>query len=350
MSDDLPSNPPERNFLFYSTQDGKTKVQVLLADETCWMPQGNIAALFETTPQNVTQHIRNIYDQSELSEAATCKDYLQVRKEGNREVKRTLAIYNLEMILAIGYRVRSQRGVQFRQWATSTLAEYLVKGFVLDDERLKAAKTTFGKDYFDELILRIRAIRASERRFYQKITDIYSTAIDYDGSAKITKEFFATVQNKLEWAITGQTAPEIIKERADASMPNMGLQTWKNSPSGPIRKADVTVAKNYLAQPEIEKLDRIVTMYLDYAEDQASQQSSMTMANWVEKLDAFLQFNGREVLQHSGTVKRAVADRLAKAEYDAFDANRKRIEATQPTSDFDKFIDEVKRIDPPSNE
>jgi len=249
MSENVPSVPPERNFLFYSTENGKTKVQVLLADDTCWMPQGNIAALFETTPQNVTQHIRNIYDESELSESATCKNYLQVRKEGNREVKRNLAIYNLEMILTIGYRVRSHRGVQFRQWATSTLAEFLVKGFVIDDERLKAAKTTFGKDYFDELILRIRAIRASERRFYQKITDIYSTAVDYDKSAKITHEFFATVQNKLEWAITGRTAPEIIKDRADANLPNMGLQTWKNSPGGPIRRLMLPLQKTISHSP-----------------------------------------------------------------------------------------------------
>jgi len=219
----------------------------------------------------------NIYAEGELPESATVKDYLTVQKEGNREVKRKLQIYNLEMIVAIGYRVRSPRGTQFRRWATATLSEFLVKGFVLDDQRLKAAEKTFGADYFDELLERIRDIRASERRFYQKITDIYATASDYNKDADITRTFFATVQNKLEWAITGMTAAEIIQKRADASQPNMGLQTWKNSPSGKIRKTDVTVAKNYLSQDEMSDLNRIVTMYLDYAEDQAKRQQPMPM-------------------------------------------------------------------------
>ena len=348
MTENLPS-PSEGNFLFYDTEDGKTRVQVLLDGQTCWMPQSHIAGLFETTPQNVTQHIKNIYAEGELTESATCKNYLQVQKEGNREVKRNLLIYNLEMIVAIGYRVRSARGTQFRRWATATLNEFLVKGFVMDDQRLKAAETTFGKDYFDELLERIRDIRASERRFYQKITDIYATASDYNRDAEISRKFFATVQNKLEWAITGMTAAEIIKKRADASQPNMGLQTWKNSPSGKIRKTDVTVAKNYLSQEEMSDLNRIVTMYLDYAEDQARRQRPMPMAQWASKLDAFLEFNDRSVLKNAGKVAKKVADNLAIEQYEKYKVIQRHIEATQPTSDFDRFVDDVGKLNPPDS-
>jgi hypothetical protein len=349
MSENLPG-PSEGQFLLYNTDDGKTRVQVLLDGKTCWMPQSNIAELFETTSQNITQHIRNIYDEGELDEGATCKNYLQVQKEGNREVKRNLAIYNLDVILAVGYRVRSQRGTQFRKWATATLREFLVKGFVLDDERLKAAEKTFGQDYFEELLERIRDIRASERRFYQKITDIYATSSDYDSRAEITQEFFATVQNKLEWAITGMTAGEIVKARADSSKPNMGLQTWKNAPDGKIRKSDVTIAKNYLSEGELRELNRIVTMYLDYAEDQAKRQKPMTMASWVGKLDAFLEFNDRAVLNHAGSIQKKVADKLALEHFDAYSTGMRRIESTEPTSDFDRFVDGVKKIKPPRKE
>ncbi|MCA9135125.1 MAG: virulence RhuM family protein [Planctomycetales bacterium] len=349
MADDLPA-PSEGKFLFYDTEDGKTRVQVLLEGRTCWMPQGHIAALFETTPQNITQHIRNIFSDGELSESATCKNYLQVQKEGNREVNRNLKIYNLEMLIAIGYRVRSTRGTQFRKWATQTLNEFLVKGFVLDDQRLKAAETTFGEDYFDELLERIRDIRASERRFYQKITDIYATAADYSADAEITRTFFATVQNKLEWAITGMTAAELIRSRADANEPHMGLKTWKNSPGGKIRKADVTIAKNYLSQEELSNLNRIVTMYLDYAEDQAKRGNVMTMAQWVGKLDGFLEFNGRDVLQNAGKVEKKVADALAIEQFEQYKAQQCRIEASHPVSDFDRFVDDVKRLDSPNPE
>ena len=348
MTENLPS-PSEGKFLFYDTEDGKTRVQVLLDGKTCWMPQGHIAGLFETTPQNITQHIKNIYSEGELEESATCKDYLQVQKEGNREVKRNLLIYNLEMIIAVGYRVRSSRGTQFRRWATATLNEFLVKGFILDDQRLKAAETTFGKDYFDELLERIRDIRASERRFYQKITDIYATASDYNKDADISREFFATVQNKLEWAITGMTAAELIKNRADANQPNMGLKTWKNSPAGKIRKTDVTVAKNYLAQEELSDLNRIVTMYLDYAEDQAKRQQPMTMAQWAAKLDAFLAFNDRAVLRNAGKVEKRVADALAIEQYEQFKTEERRLEASEPTSDFDKFVDDIGKLSPPND-
>jgi hypothetical protein len=349
MSDNLPE-PSEGQFLFYNTEDGRTRVQVLLDGRTCWMPQSQIAELFDTTKQNVSLHVQNIYDEGELVPKATVKDYLTVQTEGNRQVKRTLSIYNLEMIIAIGYRVRSARGTQFRRWATATLNEFLVKGFVLDDQRLKAAETTFGKDYFDELLERIRDIRASERRFYQKITDIYATASDYNKDTEVSREFFATVQNKLEWAITGMTAAELIKDRADASLPNMGLQTWKNSPEGKIRKTDVTVAKNYLSKEELSDLNRIVTMYLDYAEDQARRQQTMTMAQWASKLDAFLTFNDRSVLKNAGKVEKQVADALAIEQYEQYRTEQRRIEATEPTSDFDRFVDDIGKLNPPQGE
>lgn len=256
MTDNLPAPPhDEGRFLLYQSEDGQSRIAVRIEGETAWLTQAQMAELFQTTPQNITSHIRAIYEERELDEAATCKDYLQVRAEGERSVRRSLRHYNLDMILAVGYRVRSHRGTQFRQWATRTLREYLVKGFILDDQRLKEGRS-LGRDYFDELLERIRDIRASERRFYQKITDIYATSIDYDQNAAITREFYATVQNKLHWAIHGRTAAEIIVERADASKPHMGLTTWKNAPHGPIRRADVTVAKNYLKQEEISALNR----------------------------------------------------------------------------------------------
>ncbi len=233
--------------ILFQSNDGQTKIQVRFEGKSVWLTQAAIAELFQTTPQNITLHLKAIYEENELTEEATCKEYLQVRQEGKRQINRSLKHYNLEAILAVGYRVRSPRGTQFRQWATAQLQELLVKGFVMDDERLKEGKS-IGQDYFEELILRIRDIRASERRFYQKITDIYATSIDYDSKAPITQEFYATVQNKLHWAIHGKTAAEIIKKRADASKKNMGLTTWKNSPGGPIRKQDVTIAKNYQSQ------------------------------------------------------------------------------------------------------
>ena len=343
MTDNLPA-PSDRNFLFYDTEDGITQVQLLVDGQTVWMPQKAIAELFETSVANINTHIRNILGDSEVEADSVIKDYLIAAADGKSYKTKH---YNLDMILAIGYRVRSTRGVQFRRWATQTLREYLVKGFVLNDDRLKAAETTFGKDYFDELLERIRDIRASERRFYQKITDIYATASDYDKDADVSREFFATVQNKLEWAITGMTAAELIKDRADANQPNMGLQTWKNSPSGKIRKTDVTVAKNYLSQEELGDLNRIVTMYLDYAEDQAKRQQPMSMAQWAGKLDAFLTFNDRSVLTDVGKVEKKVADALAIEQYEQFKAEQRRIEATEPTSDFDKFVDDIGKLNPP---
>lgn len=290
---------PKSEIILFQSADGHIKIQVRFEDKSVWLTQATIAELFQTTPQNITLHLKSIYEEGELTDEATCKEYLQVRNEGKRQISRSLKHYSLEAILAVGYRVRSPRGTQFRQWATAQLQDLLVKGFVMDDDRLKEGKSV-GLDYFDELLLRIRDIRASERRFHQKITDIYTTSIDYDGGAEVTQEFYATVQNKLHWATHGKTAAEVIKARADASKKNMGLTTWKNSPHGPIRKPDVSVAKNYLNEEELTALNRTVTMYLDYAEDQAQSRKPMYMADWVKKLNGFLQFNEKNILTHAG--------------------------------------------------
>lgn len=303
--------------ILYTAEDGSAAIQLRADGGTVWLTQAEMAVLFDTTPQNITQHTKAIYAEGELSEPATCKELLQVRQEGGRAVNRNLKHYNLDMILAVGYRVRSPRGTQFRQWATTHLREYLVKGFVLDDDRLKDPG---GWDYFDELLARIRDIRASEKRFYQKIRDIYATAVDYDGKSKAAQLFFKKVQNKMLWAVTGQTAPELIAGRADPALPNMGLTTWKGRR---VRKLDVTIAKNYLSQEEIEALDRIVVMYLDYAEDQAQRRKTLTMRDWEDKLDAFLQFNEREVLTHAGKLRADVAEKLAQERYESFDAARR---------------------------
>ena len=296
------------------------------------MTQKAIAELYQTTPQNITLHVKNIYEEGELEVESTCKYYLQVQNEGSRQVKRKAKHYNLEMILAIGYRVRSHRGTQFRKWATERLNEYLVKGFTIDDDRLKEMRN-FGEDYFDELLERIRDIRASEKRFYQKITDIYATSVDYEPNAGITQKFFATVQNKLHFAIHGKTAAELISDRANAKKENMGLTTWKGDK---VRKQDVTVAKNYLSEKELKSLNRIVTMYLDYAEDQAERQRPMYMKDWADRLNAFLQFNNRDILENAGKVSKAVADKIAIEEYELY--NQHRIEQSS-SDDFDKFIE-----------
>ncbi len=293
------------DLLLYRTDDGRDRIEVRLQDETVWLSQAAMANLFETTKQNISLHLRNIFDEGELEEEATVKEYLTVRQEGRREVQRSVAHYNLEAIIAVGYRVRSRRGTQFRRWATERLREYLVKGFALDDERLKAG-TNIGSDYFDELLERIRDIRASEKRFYQKIRDIYALAVDYDPQAEETQSFFRIVQNKLHFAVAGKTAAELIAERADASQPNMGLTSWKGAK---VRKGDVTIAKNYLNENEVSSLNRIVTMYLDFAEDQAKRRRQIFQRDWRDKLDAFLQLNDREVLQDAGKVTKVVADK-----------------------------------------
>ena len=326
--------------ILYTTPQGNIKVEVLVREETVWLTQKMLAALFQTTTQNITLHLKNIYEDGELEEPATCKDFLQVQKEGNREVKRSQKFYNLDAIISVGYRVKSKVATQFRIWATKTLKEYITKGFALDDERLKQGGTLFGKDYFDELLERIREICASERRFYQKITDIYAQcSIDYDPQAEITQLFYQTVQNKLHWAITRQTAAEIIVQRADSKKEHMGLTTWKNAPKGKILKSDITIAKNYLGEKEIRDLNRIVTMYLDFAELQAERQILMKMKDWAERLDAFLQFNQYDVLKNPGKVSAAVAKEIAEKEYDIF----RIIQDRKFISDFDKEVKKLRK-------
>jgi hypothetical protein len=342
MSDNLPV--PGGEFLLYATEDGRARLSVRVHEGTVWLSQAAMGELFQTTKQNVSLHLQNIYEEEELRPEATVKQYLTVQTEGERQVRRVIDHYNLDAILSVGYRVRSVRGTQFRQWATVQLRELLVKGFVLDDEKLKGGETQLG-DYFDELLARIRDIRASERRFYQKITDIYATSIDYNLKAEITQTFYATVQNKLHWAIHGHTAAEIVQERADASKPSMGLTTWKNAPKGKIRKTDVSVAKNYLTEEELTALNRIVTMYLDYAEDQAQRRRPMRMAEWVQKLDDFLHFNERNILTHAGKVSHQLAQEHAESEFEKYEPERRRLEATQPTSDFDRAVDDLKRLE-----
>src|SRR5690625_1121821 len=318
----------ETNILIYQTEDGDTKIDVRLENKTVWMTQKAIAKLYQSTKQNISLHIKNILEEKELDTNSVVKFYLTTARDGkNYNTKH----YNLEMIIAIGYRVRSHRGTQFRQWATERLNEYLVKGFTMDDDRLKEMRN-FGQDYFDELLERIRDIRASEKRFYLKITDIYATAVDYDKNAEITRDFFATVQNKLHFAIHGQTAAELIVDRVDASKQNMGLTSWKGDT---VRKRDVTVAKNYLTEKEMKSLNRIVTMYLDYAEDRAERNRPMYMKDWVDRLNAFLTFNERDILENAGKVSKAVADQLAILEYEKY--NQHRV-LEKKTDDFEDFI------------
>ena len=320
-------------------QNAGLRLQVRLDGETVWLTQLQLAELFQTSKQNISLHIQNVLAEAEL-EAATVKQYLTVQKEGSREVRRQVDYYNLEMILAVGYRVRSLRGTQFRQWATARLGELLVKGFTLDDERIKAGRT-LGQDYFDELLARIRDIRSSERLFYQKITDIYATSIDYDRNAELTEEFFKTVQNKMHWAAHGHTAAEIVRRRADARQPHMGLATWKNAPLGAVRKTDVATAKNYLNEPELAELNLIVSAYLDFAELQARGHRPMHMRDWITKLDDFLRLSDRSVLTGAGRISHALAEEHAHAQFAIFEEQR-RLEAA--TSDFDRTVEEVKKL------
>ena len=347
MTKDLPPpDEPPAGLVLYTLPDGSARLQLRIQHETLWLTQRQLAELFQKDVRTINEHIQNIISEGELPPEATIRKFRIVQAEGARTVERLIDHYSLDVVIAVGYRVRSTRGTQFRQWATATLREYLTKGFAIDDERLMAGGS-LGADYFDELLERIRAIRASERRFYQKITDIYATSIDYDGSAAITQEFYATVQNNLHWAIHGRTAAEIITERADAAKPHMGLTTWKNAPAGPIRKADVGIAKNYLTHEEMAALNRVVTMYLDYAEDQAVRQQPMHMADWVRKLDAFLEFNERNILSHAGRVSADIAKQHAEQEFAKHEDAIRIREATEPTSDFDKAVERIKRLEQP---
>ncbi|MDR1990794.1 MAG: virulence RhuM family protein [Acidobacteriaceae bacterium] len=329
--------PKEGELILYRAANDAVRVEVLYESETFWLDQKRMAELFGVELPTISYHLKEIYAAGELAREVTLRKILRVQREGSRDVRREIEFYNLDAIISVGYRVNSAQATQFRIWATETLREFIIKGFVLDDERLKLNKR-FGKDYFDELLDRIREIRASERRFYLKITDIYEQcSIDYDAHAETTKTFFKTVQNKLHWAVTGKTAAELISERADAKKPSMGLTTWKNAPKGKILKGDVTVAKNYLIEREIKELERIVSMYLDYAENQAARQVPMKMADWVQRLDAFLTFNEYEVLTNAGHVSKEIADRLAAEHYAEFRIQQDR--------DFESdFEAEVKRL------
>ena len=339
----MPDETPRSEMVLYQTEDGRTRVQCRFENETIWLTQALIAELFQTTPQNVTMHLKAIYEEGELPEAATCKDFLQVRKEGGRAVSRNLRHYNLSAILAIGYRVGSPRGTQFRQWATARLSEYLVKGFAMDDERLKNPPGPGVPDYFDELLERIRDIRASEKRMYLRVREILALAADYAPADGDTQLFFKTVQNKLHFAATGKTAPEIIAARADAGQPSMGLTELEG---GGGAQGDVTVAKNYLKEEEIAELNRIVVMFLDYAEDQARRRKQIFLKDWKAKLDDFLRFNERGVLPDAGTVSREAADEKAGREYERFSERRRaEIEARAEQDAIRELEDTAKKVE-----
>lgn len=328
----------DNQLVIFQSPDGSVTLEVLYEDDNVWLSQKKIAELYNTTPQNIIMHLKNIYKARELSEESTCKESLQVQNEGSRQVSRNIKLYSLEAILAVGYRVNSPRGTQFRQWATNLLHQYIYKGFVIDDDRFKYG-SKFSTRFFDELLEEIRDIRASERMAYQKITDIYATSIDYSKDVEMTKTFFATVQNKLHFAITGHTAAEIIKERADSTQPNMGLTSWKRAPKGKIMLSDTGVAKNYLNKEEISHLNRIVSMYIDYAELQAIRHIPMKMADWVEKLNAFLKFSEYDILNNAGKVSHEVAVALAAQEYEKF----RVIQDANYISDFDRELEKLEK-------
>lgn len=323
----------ELQFVLYSIDQEDIKVKVAVKDETIWVTQRGMAELFGCTSDNISLHLKNIYADGELSENSTAEDFSVVQSEGARQVSRRIRFYNLDAVISVGYRVNSRRATQFRIWATGILKEYIKKGFVLDDERLKQGETVFGQDYFRELLERVRSIRASERRIWQQITDIFAEcSIDYDKNSPITQEFYATVQNKFHYAITGQTAAEIVYSKADSSKEHMGLTTWKNSPDGRILKSDVTIAKNYLDEKQIRRLERTVSGFFDYVEDLIEDNHTFTMQQFAESINAFLEFRQYKILQGKGSVSRLDAERKATSEYDIFNKTQ------QITSDFDKEI------------
>ena len=334
MSDSLPNS----EIILYQTEDGRTRIQCRFENETLWLTQALIAELFEKDVRTINEHLVNIFDEGELRREATIRKFRIVRSEGKREVAREIEHYNLDAILAVGFRVRSHRGTQFRQWAIGRLNEYLVKGFTMDDERLKNPPGEGQKDYFDEQLERIRDIRSSERRFHQKVLDIYATSVDYTPNAEMSQQFFATVQNKMHWAAHGQTAAEVIHARSDAEKPFMGLQTTR--PGGIIRKEDVSIAKNYLDAPELETLNRIVTAYIEFAELRALQRKVMTMRDWITKLDEFLKFSEHELLDHAGKISAEQAKTKAEQEYQRY----RMFLDTQPRpvdADFEQAIKQL---------
>ena len=327
--------PAKGQFLVYQAEDGKLKLDVRFEEESVWLTQPLMAELFQTTQQNISQHVLNIYEEEELAPKATHKKFLSVRLEGKRKVKRLLDYYNLDMIISVGYRVKSRVATRFRIWATQQLTEFIKKGFLLDDERLKNPDLPF--DYFEELERRIQDIRTSERRFYQKITDIYATSIDYDPTLDISIQFFKTVQNKMHWAITGQTAAEIIHARADAEKPNMGLTNYRGVK---VRKQDVVIAKNYLTEEELAALNNLVEQYLIFAQGQAMRRIPMHMSDWITKLDSFMTLNDRDILTHAGKISHDMARQLAEGEYDKFHTHCLK-SSNMVLSDFDKAVQQI---------
>ena len=326
------------NFLVYSTPETDVKVNAILKDETIWLSQKGMSELFECTTDNIGLHLKNIYESGELIQNRTTEEFSVVQKEGSRNVNRTITFYNLDAIISVGYRVNSSKATKFRIWATNILKEFIKKGFVLDDNRLKQGETIFGKDYFKELLERVRSIRASERRIWQQITDIFAEcSIDYDKDSQITKDFFATVQNKFHYAITGQTAAEIVYERADHNKEHMGLTTWKNSPDGRILKSDVNIAKNYLDEKRIKQLERAVSGYFDYIEDLIEREVPFNMEQFASSVNEFLEFRKYEILEGKGKISKPQADKKAFAEYDEFNKTQKI------NSDFDKFVKKLEK-------
>ena len=339
MTDTL---PPKSELILYQTEDGRTRIECRFEGETLWLTQALMAQLFDIGVGTVNHHLQEVYADGELAAEATIRRNRIVRTEGNRTVSREIEHYNLDAVLAVGFRVRSHRGTQFRQWATARLTEYLVKGFVMDDERLKNPPGPGQTDYFDELLARIRDIRASERRFYQKVLDIYATSVDYQPDNALSQQFFATVQNKMHWAAHGHTAAEVVHERADGDKPFMGLQTTR--PGGVVRKGDAAVAKNYLTEPELQVLHRIVNLYIEFAELQALERRPMTMRGWVDKLDEFLKATGRQLLHHAGTISAEAARLKAEREYDRYHA----LQDARPRAIDEAFDRAAKQLQKPA--
>lgn len=328
---------PDKDFLFYTSSDGTTNIQVLAEGETIWTTQSGMIGIFDIDKSGISRHLKNIFDTGELNENSVVAKFATTGSDGKTY---NVEHYNLDAVIAVGYRVNSFKATQFRIWATKVLKEYLIKGFAMDDDRLKQGKTLFGKDYFDELLERIRDIRASERRFYQKVTDLYiQCSYDYNASSPTTHDFFAHAQNKVEYAVTGMTAAQIVKDRADHNLPHMGLMTWTSQGiGGKVTQRDVTVAKNYLAESEISDLNRLVNMFLDFAENLAKKGKKMAMVDWHQKLDSFLKFNEYQVLQNYGTIKKDLADKLAIEEYKKY----KPIQDKEYMSDFDRAVETIK--------
>jgi hypothetical protein len=338
MADKREPNTGGSELLLYQAEDGKTRIQVRLEDETVWLTQQMMADLFQTTKQNISLHVQKVLEEHELPAISTVKQYLTVQREGSREVKRSLEFYNLDMVISVGYRVRSHVATRFRIWATQRLREYIVKGFALDDERLKQAG---GGNYFDELLARIRDIRSAEKVFWRKVLDIYALSADYDPNTDLSQKFFAVVQNKMHWAAHGHTAAEIVAARADAAQPNMGLTSWTGSKPS---RADAEIAKNYLAAPELDALNRIVSLYLDFAELQAMSRRVMYMRDWITKLDDFLRLSERDILSHAGTVSHDDAVAKARREFERY--HTAQISAPSPVEqDFERAVEKVKRLE-----